>query len=106
MTLDGLLHLVARVAVRVRPPLEAKKVIDAIARLLPPLSLGNAMRVGQEAEGRGTCLTRALAVASRLPGSEVVLGTDHIVMARATQKTARLPVTPAFVSSPKAEPKP
>ncbi len=34
------------------------------------------MRVAQELEGRGTCLTRALAVASRLPGSEVVLGTD------------------------------
>ena len=76
MIADRLLHVVARVAVRTRPPLDAKRIVDAIGRLLPPLSPGNAMRVAQALEGRGTCLTRAIAVASRLPGAEVVLGTD------------------------------
>ncbi len=74
---DHLLHLFAFVAVRTRAPLQAKCAVDTVGRLLPALSLGNAMRVGQELEGRGTCLTRALTVASRLPGSDVVLGTDE-----------------------------
>jgi hypothetical protein len=78
MIVDRLLHTVARIAVRARPPLEAKRIVDAVGRLLPPLSLGTSMRVAQELGGRGSCLTRALAVSSRLPGSEVVLGTDGV----------------------------
>ncbi len=82
MMVDRLLHTVARVAVRLRPPLEAKRIVDAFGQLLPPLSPGKAMRVAHDLEGRGTCLTRALAVASRLRGSEVVLGTDGPVAPR------------------------
>jgi hypothetical protein len=73
---DRLVHLVARVALLVRPPLDAKRLVDAFGRLLPPLSPSRAMRVARTLEGSGTCLTRALAVASRLRGSEVVLGGD------------------------------
>jgi hypothetical protein len=73
---DRFVHLVARVALLTRPPLEAKRWVDAVGRWLPPLSPEGAMRVAQSLEGHGTCLTRALAVAARLPGSEVVLGSD------------------------------
>jgi hypothetical protein len=71
-----LLHVVARVAVRARTPLRAKRVVDAVGRLLPPLSLGEAMKAAQELEGSGTCLSRALTIAARLPGSQVVIGSD------------------------------
>ena len=77
-----LLHLVARVALRARPPVKAKRIVDAVGRLLPPLAVGEVSRVAQELEGRGTCLTRALVVASQLPHAEVVLGTDGDVGGR------------------------
>jgi hypothetical protein len=70
------LHLVARLALLASTPLRAKRMVDALGRLLPPLSLGEAMRLAQTIEGTGTCLTRALAIAARLPGSEVVIGSD------------------------------
>jgi len=73
---NRLLHVVARLAVRARTPLRAKQIVDAVGRLLPPLSLGEAMRIAQELEGSGTCLTRALTIAARLPRSEVVIGSD------------------------------
>jgi hypothetical protein len=71
-----LLHVVARIALLARSPLQARRIVDKVGRLLPPLSLGEAMRIAQEIEGAGTCLTRALTVAARLPGSEVVIGAD------------------------------
>jgi Transglutaminase-like superfamily len=71
-----LLHGIARVALRAQTPLRAKRTVDAFARWLPALSLGEAMRVAQELEGSGTCLTRALTIAARLTGSQVVIGSD------------------------------
>jgi hypothetical protein len=68
------LHVLARVAVRARPPLEAKRLVDALGSVLAPLPLGEAIRIGQELEGRGTCLSRALVIAARLPGAQVVIG--------------------------------
>jgi hypothetical protein len=76
MLATRILHAVAVLAVRTRPPLAAKRIVDALGRALPALSLGDAMRTAQELEGSGTCLTRALAIAARLPGSEVVIGSD------------------------------
>jgi hypothetical protein len=75
---DRLMHALARAAVRLRPPLDAKRVVDTFGRLLPPLSPERAMALAESLEGRGTCLTRALVVAARLPGSVVVLGTDGV----------------------------
>jgi hypothetical protein len=43
---------------------------------MPPLSLGDALRAAQELEGSGTCLTRALTISARLPGAQVVIGSD------------------------------
>ena len=73
---NEILHAIARVAVRVGPPIRAKKIVDAVGRLLPPISLGEAMRTAQELARSGTCLTQALAVAARLPDSEVVIGSE------------------------------
>jgi len=63
--------------VRLTSPLQAKLASDAVAAMLPPL------RGAAEAEAAmkwlgdsGTCLTRALAVASRLPEAEIVIGVD------------------------------
>jgi hypothetical protein len=71
-----MLHAVAVLAVRTRPPLAAKRIVDALGRALPALPLGDAMRIAQELEGSGTCLTRALAISARLRGSQVVIGSD------------------------------
>jgi len=73
---NEILHAIARVAVRVGPPVRAKKIVDAVGRLLPPLSLGEAMRAAQELARSGTCLTQALTIAARLPDAEVVLGSE------------------------------
>jgi hypothetical protein len=73
---DTVLHIVARLAVRAYPPLTAKRIVDAFGGMLPSLTIDSAARVASRLDGRGTCLTRALAISSRVPGSEVVLGTD------------------------------
>jgi hypothetical protein len=74
--MNRLLHVVARLAVRASTPLRAKRIVDALGGLLPPLSVGEAMRIAQELEGAGTCLSRALTIAARLPRSQVVIGSD------------------------------
>jgi hypothetical protein len=68
------LHLIARAAVRVLPPADAKRLVDRAARLLPPFrSFDEGRRAAAGIAGEGSCLTRALAVAARLPGSQVVI---------------------------------
>jgi Transglutaminase-like superfamily len=77
MFANHLLHLVARISLRSQSsPNAAKRIVDAMGRLLPPLSVDEAIRVAYALEGAGTCLTRALTLAARLPGSSVVIGAD------------------------------
>jgi hypothetical protein len=73
---NQLLHLVARITLRTVSPERAKRIVDATAQLMPPLSLSDASVLARTLEGSGTCLTRALTVAARLPGSQVVIGSD------------------------------
>ena len=73
-----LLHLVARLAERTQQPLRAKRLVDTLGHLLRPLDSREAMRDARKLEGSGTCLTRALTIAARLPGSEVVIGTNGL----------------------------
>jgi hypothetical protein len=69
------LHLVARFATRVLPPDRAKRVVDRMGELLPPLRAAvDAEAYLAELSGSGSCLTRALAVAARWPGGQVVIG--------------------------------
>jgi hypothetical protein len=66
-------HLVARAALSTRPPLQAKRLVDLVGRLLPRVEAAAAGELSAALEGSGTCLTRALTVASRVPGAEVVI---------------------------------
>lgn len=70
-----LLHVVARIALRMRSPILAKRIIDGAGRLMPPFdTAAEARRAADALEGGGTCLSRALTVAARLRDSEVVIG--------------------------------
>ena len=68
------LRIVASLALSIFPPLRAKQIVDFVARPLAPLSCPEAICLAQALEGRGTCLSRALAIAARLPGADVVIG--------------------------------
>jgi hypothetical protein len=76
--IDHLLHAFARVAIRIWPPLEAKRRIDAIGSLLGPVNFDEAYRCSRRLRG-GTCLSRAMVIASRVPGAEVVIGANRKV---------------------------
>ena len=72
-----ILHVVARVALRVQKPLRAKQTVDEIGRHFRVFeNLTEAQRAATDLDRWGTCLSRALTVAARLPGAEVVIGVD------------------------------
>lgn len=70
---DAFVHLAARVAIQVFPPLTAKKWVEQVASPLQPLDAETATTLAQRLR-RGTCLSRAITVATRLPDSYVVIG--------------------------------
>ncbi len=71
------LHAVARVALRLRPPLRAKAIVDRVGRHFVPFrDVSEAKDAASLLDGHGTCLSRALTVAARLPDAEVVIGVD------------------------------
>jgi hypothetical protein len=74
---DDLLHLVARVLVRVQQPLRAKRSMDALGRIFPHHSGSAAARLAAARLRGGTCLTRALTISARTPGSCVALAVWH-----------------------------
>jgi hypothetical protein len=71
---DQLLHVVARIAIRFWPPLRAKRCVDAIGAVLRPIDFQEASDLALRLRG-GSCLSRSLVIASRMPGAEVVIGT-------------------------------
>jgi hypothetical protein len=79
------LHCLARVALRVRPPLQAKEWVDRAGGHLPSLrGVGGARAAVEALFPWGSCLTRAVTIAALLPGAEVVIGMDRWNSARAT----------------------
>jgi hypothetical protein len=77
------LHWLARIALRVRPPLGAKALVDRVGSYFPPLDgVGGAHAAVRELFPGGTCLSRALTIAAALPGAEVVIGVDPWSAAR------------------------
>lgn len=77
------LHSFARFALWRWPPLEAKEHIDRVARRFRPLSgVEDARAAVALLFPSGTCLSRAVTVAARLPGAEVVIGIDPWAAAR------------------------
>jgi hypothetical protein len=76
LSLRGL-HWVARIALRVRPPLRAKALVDRIGDRLPGLhGVEDAKAAVRALFPAGSCLSRALTIAATLPGAEVVIGVD------------------------------
>jgi hypothetical protein len=72
---DHGLNLAAWAALLVLPPLRASRVVARLASFGPPLESGAEARRALDALGPvGTCLSRAISVAVRLPGAEVVIG--------------------------------
>jgi hypothetical protein len=71
------LHLLTRVALRLRPPLEAKALVDRIAQHMPRLRGADGARAAVCAlRHSGSCLSRAVAIAAATPGADVVIGVD------------------------------
>jgi hypothetical protein len=78
MLTTHLLHVAAMIALRLFPPLHARRALDLLGGILPAVSPGRAMQLGEELAPFGTCLTRAMAVGCRLPGAEIILGADGV----------------------------
>jgi hypothetical protein len=71
------LHLLARVALRWRPPLAAKAIVDRAASRMPRLQGTEiASAAVRHLFPSGSCLSRALAIAAAVPNAEVVIGVD------------------------------
>jgi hypothetical protein len=74
----GAFHLLVRLVLRSNPPARAKAIVCAIGRLLPAYPDTEAAARATSLLGRrGTCLTRSLAIAARLRGAEIVIGTRN-----------------------------
>jgi hypothetical protein len=71
------IHGVARVALRLQSPYAARRTLDSLASWLRPFeNVDEARAAGRTLARRGTCLSRSVAIAARLPGSKVVIGID------------------------------
>ncbi|HWL87753.1 MAG TPA: hypothetical protein VNO21_18245 [Polyangiaceae bacterium] len=74
MIANHLLHALAWCALRVHGPARAKRLVVRAARWTAPLGdRDEARRLADAIDGHGTCLSRALTVAARTPGAEVVI---------------------------------
>jgi hypothetical protein len=74
------LHTVARVALRVGSPRRAKAWVGTVGLLFPSFSGKEEARAeALELRAAGTCLSRAIAIAARLPDAKVVIGVDPSV---------------------------
>jgi hypothetical protein len=70
-----MLNLTARVLIRLFPPVTAHAMMRQIGRLMPPRNtLEELGRAVSELDGRGSCLSRSLAIAARAPRADVVIG--------------------------------
>lgn len=77
MIAEHVLHGLAWVSLRCLPPRRAAAAVRRTAALLPPLEVEQAIFVNRNLR-LGNCLSRALAVSARLPGSKIALGVRHL----------------------------
>jgi hypothetical protein len=71
------LHAIARGALHMQSPLRAKRTVSWIGAHMRPLEGVNEARIAMRfLGGGGSCLSRSMTVAARLPGSVVVLGVN------------------------------
>jgi hypothetical protein len=71
------LHVLARLALHSRPPLEADRIVRFAACRISPLRDLAAARIAFDTlRSHGSCLSRAISIAARLPEAQVVIGVD------------------------------
>jgi hypothetical protein len=100
MITDELLNLAARILLRTCTPLTAHAVLVRVGRRLPQRHTSE--DVSHAASGlraRGTCLSRALAIAARAPRADVVIGVQpeggEGLLAHAWVEVDGVPLDPA-----------
>jgi transglutaminase superfamily protein len=72
---DRVLHALAFILLRVSSPQRAYAILTRVGAVLPPHADRSALlRANMRLRPRGTCLSRALAVAARAPNAELVIG--------------------------------
>lgn len=71
---DHALHCVAYVALSTLPPTRAYSVVLRVGALLPQRHSRDAARRAMTKLHLGTCLSRAITISARSPGSAVVIG--------------------------------
>lgn len=72
-----ILHGIAWIAIRIQKPLGAKRTVDFVGQWMPRFkTVAEAKDAANSLDRQGTCLSRALTVAARLEGAEVVIGVD------------------------------
>jgi hypothetical protein len=71
------LHALARISIRSARPARARAIVAAAARLLPRLDEERARRALRSLGRRGTCLSRALTIATRLEGARIAIGVHY-----------------------------
>lgn len=72
-----LLHGVAKLALQMQGPIKARRTVDRCGRWLGSFDgIEDACAAAESLAPSGSCLSRSLAIASRLPGAEVVIGAD------------------------------
>jgi hypothetical protein len=69
-----MMHLISRMALLVLPPAAAFRVVRLIGRRVP-ISREDAQAYARSLR-RGTCLSRSMTVAARLPNARVVIGVN------------------------------
>jgi hypothetical protein len=85
---DEALHGLARLLLRLCSPQRAHALLVGIGALLPPRAQRSEIRrAAWRLRRRGTCLSRSLALAARIPDAEIVIGvaprTDALFFAHA-----------------------
>lgn len=73
MVMSHLLHGFAFVSVKLLAPIRAQRAVNVVAAALPRMTRDESARVLVRLRG-GSCLTRSMTVAARLPGAAVVIG--------------------------------
>jgi hypothetical protein len=74
MTADELLNLGARVLLRACAPPTVHALLRRVGAVLPQRNTHEDVRKAAEQLTRGSCLSRALAIAARSPSADVVIG--------------------------------
>lgn len=75
---DLAMLLLARELLRTRSPLQVHEAVRRLGSYLPRLrSVAEARAAMRALSAHGTCLTRSLAIASRMPRADIAIGVVH-----------------------------